>query len=313
MVLFSATIGNFTSRRSSLRILRQFFRDARSAAVGTRAQDARLPAELRMILAKRGLGPSSHQPNWDEYFHSLHWDGGKETYRPWKLRHIPHGDSLDGDHNATNSLPSYDSKVSDVSTRHPSARFRLWYRDRRDRFRVWWWRRRVAVCQFLVSICPILAGLAGGLGILHLAGEGGWSCRHILLSSMLGIWLLSSAFSSGVYSLIKDADSRWTKYHWYACLLKDMMIGGAILGWVSISAAGMFSCLCRVAPCLGQSMLTQIKAFSTAVAVGVGNYSWVAARGCLWTSTSAICGTTQMCFRELSAGSSGFSCCLLLR
>ena len=352
MVLFSATTGAYTSRRSSLRILRQFFRDARSAAVGTPAQDARLPVELRAILNRRGLGPSSHQPNWDEYFHSLHWDGGKETYRPWKVRHIlreySHSDShglgdnrslndRDHDIDATVSLPSYDSKISAASTRRRlSARMQIWYRNQRNKLQIWWWRRRMAISQFLISICPILAGLGGGVGILHLAGEGGWSCRHLLLFSMLGIWLLSSAFSSGVYNLInpKDGKAKWIKYHWYACLFKDMLIGGAILGWVSISAAGMFclviSVSIRRAPSLGvfskhiaplfpahgpspESKADTEKAILTVAAAGAGNCSWAAVPACLWTSMSAICGTTPMCFRGSSAELSGFNCCLLLR
>ena len=76
---------------------------------------------------------------------------------------------------------------------------------------------------------------------MTLAGEGGWSCRHVLLLSMLGTWLLSALLSSGLYALVKDADEPWRRCHWWLCLAKDVVIGGAILAWVSITAAGISS------------------------------------------------------------------------
>ena len=196
MVLLSATTGGFTSRRSSLRILRQFFREARAAAEHT----GPLPEPLQKKLQKRGLEQSGEQPNWKQFWGALHSEGGKDTYRPWKMRHISR-------------------KEEDPRPGH----------------------HRVSLSPFLVAVCPILAAFCGGLSIMTLAGEGGWSCRHVLLLSMLGTWLLSALLSSGLYALIKDADEPWRRCHWWFCLAKDVIIGGAILAWVSITAAGTSS------------------------------------------------------------------------
>ncbi|GAB1321003.1 hypothetical protein MFIFM68171_11213 [Madurella fahalii] len=253
MVLLSAVTGAFTSRRGALRILRRFVKDGRAAAAGTRAEKVVLPAQLETILANRGLLPSHGEPNWDEYLKSLHWSGGKDTYRPWKICHIARGAGLAGyilpliqPHR-----PKPSGRGLGRSKRWPSDLFNKGKKVSKKAHQeeatlpLPSRHRREAFYEFLVATCPILAGLAGGLGILFLAGEGGWSCRHVLLLSMLSSWLLSTALSSGSYTLIWKSDPRLKRYHWWFCLVKDGLIGSAILGWVSITAAGFFnSCSC---------------------------------------------------------------------
>ena len=239
MVLLSATTGAFTSRRSSLRILRRFVKDAQAASVGTRAEGVVLPDEVRSLLGNTPLSSPYQEPTWDEYFNSLHWNGGKDTYRPWKMRHVccKRGSDEDLPCPPLNLLAWPGTGLYNTAL--------LWYQRRAHRLGQWWKKHRIACYQFLAATCPILAGLGGGLGILFLAGEGGWSCRHVLLLSMLGIWLLSAALSTGLYPIICNSGPGRRRYHWWVCLVKDGLIGGSILVLVSISAAGFFNwCSC---------------------------------------------------------------------
>jgi hypothetical protein len=68
-----------------------------------------------------------------------------------------------------------------------------------------WW---TSFLTPLMATTPILSGLARGLGLLVLAGEGGWSCRHVLLLCMLASWLTSSAVSSLPDLFLKRSISR---------------------------------------------------------------------------------------------------------
>ncbi|KAK0617679.1 hypothetical protein B0T14DRAFT_605696 [Immersiella caudata] len=275
MVLLSATIGAFTSRRGALRILRAFVWQSGKGA----------PASMEGMFTRRGIITSTRETmQWDEYFRGLHWNGGKDTYRPWKLTRslgvgsttttpfcAPLDRPLNQPRDTSKTMAAV--RITPISTTSPVTPQRT-PSPKPSRWK--------PLLTPLIATTPIISGLTGGLGILVLAGEGGWSCRHVLLLCMLASWLLSSALSSLPYLFLKWSLSRrgnetvtpavtngkprrgslhslyqvttshistrtsnWRKHHWHLCLAKDIILGVSILLFVCITAAGFFnSCSC---------------------------------------------------------------------
>ena len=224
MVLLSAVTGAFTSRRTCLRILKRFVEDVRGVKGrdGNGLDDDEALQVLGEILIGDDTDTDTRQ-KWDEYFKNLHWRGGKDAYRPWKMRRYQRIEQVD-------------------DTKHGAVRSAI----------TWYKLHSHSLVHFLAATCPVLAGLAGGLGLLFLAGEAGWSCRHIMILSILGTWLLSVALSSLSYGMIAilcppSASLRWRtgEWHWRFCFIKDSILGAAVLVFICLSAAGFFnSCTC---------------------------------------------------------------------
>lgn len=224
-VLFSSWIGAPTSRRGTLRAVQALVDGVE--AVRVRDKLARPGGnwliQLSGMLKKAGIPlpvvpgvpveapakfPDDFNFERDTIYAEYHLNGGKDTYRPWKLR-----------------------VLTDESQGRPPKAWLLRRKDAIFRNDAWWE-------AFLASL-PVLGGVAAGFGILFLAGEGGYSCRHVLLLSILGAWTASSVLTSFSYKYMLR------KWHWRFCLAKGLVVGIGVLVFVGLTAAGFFStCAC---------------------------------------------------------------------
>ncbi|KAK0747060.1 hypothetical protein B0T18DRAFT_447420 [Schizothecium vesticola] len=232
-VLFSSWIGAPTSRRGTLRAVRALVDGveavrvreglARPVVGGVTLSSGMLKKAGIPLVDVGGVqveAPARSREDFflekDTIYAEYHLHGGKNTYRPWKLR---------------------------VLTDDP-----LLYEGRPPR--AWLIRRRDVIFQndmrweaFLASL-PVCGGVVAGLGILFLAGEGGFSCRHVLLLSILGAWIASAVLTSSSYHFM-DWESPFTKWHWRFCFAKGLVVGTGVLVFVGLTAAGFFStCAC---------------------------------------------------------------------
>lgn len=224
-VLFSSWIGAPTSRRGTLRAVQALVDGVE--AVRVRDKLARPGGnwliQLSGMLKKAGIPlpvvpgvpveapakfPDDFNFERDTIYAEYHLNGGKDTYRPWKLR-----------------------VLTDESQGRPPKAWLLRRKDAIFRNDAWWE-------AFLASL-PVLGGVAAGFGILFLAGEGGYSCRHVLLLSILGAWTASAVLTSFSYKYMLR------KWHWRFCLAKGLVVGIGVLVFVGLTAAGFFStCAC---------------------------------------------------------------------
>ena len=233
-VLLSSVIGAPTSRRSTLHTLRQLVAGVEAARYRGRIPrpPGSLPDDLETLFLARGIpfaeptvealpampaGVPSQTPAplppgfcWkrDTVYADFHLHGAKDTYRPWKMG------TLDG----TDSRPLH-PVVGQV------------FEDPR--------------LEAFGGCLPVFAGVAAGLGLLNLAGEGGFSCRHVLLFSIFGAWVVSAGLTSLSYLGLLHHPERSRKWHWRFCLVKGMILGMGVLVFVGLTAAGFFnSCSC---------------------------------------------------------------------
>lgn len=230
-VLFSSWIGAPTSRRGTLRAVLALVEGVEALRVRDtlpRPEEDWMEGLSEMLLtagiplagtvggvpveAPAGF-PSGFNFEKNTIYADYHLNGGKDTYRPWKLRVLTH-DPL---------LPE---------GRPPKAWLLRW----KDQNEAW--------CEAFLASLPVLGGVAAGFGILFLAGEGGYSCRHVLLLSILGAWTASAVLTSFSYKYML----RWSpsgKWHWRFCLAKGLVVGMGVLVFVGLTAAGFFgTCAC---------------------------------------------------------------------
>lgn len=227
-VLFSSWIGAPTSRRGTLRAVQALVDGVETVRV--RDKLARPGGDwfiqLSGMLKKAGIPlpvvpgvpveapakfPDDFNFERDTIYAEYHLNGGKDTYRPWKVRVLT-DDPL-------------------LSQGRPPKAWLLRRKDAIFRNDAWWE-------AFLASL-PVLGGVAAGFGILFLAGEGGYSCRHVLLLSILGAWTASAVLTSFSYKYMLR------KWHWRFCLAKGLVVGIGVLVFVGLTAAGFFStCAC---------------------------------------------------------------------
>ncbi|KAK4208994.1 hypothetical protein QBC37DRAFT_486420 [Rhypophila decipiens] len=305
MVFLSAAIGAFTSRRSCLRIMKKFVKDVRCV----KEQDGRDLSQnheaVRRLFARvlivdeppraaavagstvHGPGNDDEPPeSWKSYFKNLHWRGGKDTYRPWKMRgraHIGGSPSESSAYLSATSLdPTSTHTTTTVSGPPPSTHFLVLDCDDTEHntqqprkannrprriikttlhrlksiLAILSWPRsikpfltdhRTPIFHLLLATLPVLIGVLSGGGLLFLAAEAGWSCRHILFVVLLTAWLASLSLSALFYACIIWGifPKSWQKWHWYFCFWKDLILGATILVFVCLTAAGFFnSCSC---------------------------------------------------------------------
>jgi len=240
MVLLSAVLGAPTSRRNTLRTLNRFVQNVEAFRVQNNLVRPPSVAKLALLLRARGILLGDEERRlfpWDVYFKSLHTDGGKDTYRPWKMRALkrqddevpPHDANLVPLQNFNPPSPHQNTSPSLINT----------YRHQPHHF-----------LPALLATFSVLAGLIAGTGLLLLAGEGGFSCRHILFLAMLAAWLLSALLTSLLYLPLRTAklrlhQERYRRWHWRLCLFKGIVIGVAVLVLLALTGAGFFNtCAC---------------------------------------------------------------------
>ena len=232
-VLFSSWIGAPTSRRGTQRAVRALVDGVEAVRMreGLARPEGDWMKQLPGMLEKTGIplpavggvpveAPARFRDGFDfereTIYADYHLHGGKDTYRPWKLR------ALGDDPFSPKDRPP----------------------------KVWWIRWRAIVFRndvcweaFLASL-PVCAGIVAGLGILFLTGEGGFSCRHVLLLSILGAWMASAVLTSWSYHVMVWRPP-FIKWHWRFCLFKGLVVGTSVLVFVGLTAAGFFStCSC---------------------------------------------------------------------
>lgn len=244
VVLLSSVIGVPTSRRSTVRTLRELV--AGVEAVRHRQElprpEGSLPEDLETLLLARRIPfvectrddngnstsvpseapapfPTEFDQKRDTKYHEFHFHGSKDTYRPWKMR--------------TFNNPGWE------------------------------------VC--LASL-PVLAGLVAGLWLLMLAGEAGFSCRHVLLLSILGAWLLSALLTSLLYLPLLHHPKLSRKWHWRLCLFKGLLVGVGVLVFVELTAAGFFN----TCSCWGRKLIRgeETVVFLSVLAIYLENNKW---------------------------------------
>jgi hypothetical protein len=246
-VLFSSWIGAPTSRRGTQRTVRALVDGVEAVRMreGLARPEGDWMEQLPGMLERAGIplsavggvpveAPARFREGFDfeseTIFAEHHLHGGKDTYRPWKLRVL-------------------ENDPSSPKERPPKAR--------RIRWRAIVFRNDACWEAFLASL-PVCAGVLAGLGILFLAGEGGFSCRHVLLLSILGAWMASAVLTSFSYHVMVWRPP-FMKWHWRFCLFKGLVVGIGVLVFVGLTAAGFFStCSCwgrqlSVVPRLGWS------------------------------------------------------------
>ncbi|KAK1756584.1 hypothetical protein QBC47DRAFT_445272 [Echria macrotheca] len=100
----------------------------------------------------------------------------------------------------------------------------------------------VKSCIMTVLLCclPIVAGFAGAYPILLYAVPFGFSCRHVWLLTIGGLWMASLAMSTALHMFWRNEHQRWK-----VILVKDAIIGLGSLLTITLSALGAFnSCSC---------------------------------------------------------------------
>lgn len=227
-VLFSSWIGAPTSRRGTLRAVQALvdgveavrFRDKLARPGGDwfiqlsgmlKMAGIPLPVAPGVPVEAPAKFPDDFNFERDTIYAEYHLNGGKDTYRPWKLRVLT-DDPL-------------------LSQGRPPKAWLLRRKDAIFRNDAWW--------EAFLALLPVLGGVAAGFGILFLAGEGGYSCRHVLLLSILGAWTASAVLTSFSYKYMLR------KWHWRFCLAKGLVVGIGVLVFVGLTAAGFFStCAC---------------------------------------------------------------------
>lgn len=227
-VLFSSWIGAPTSRRGTLRAVQALvdgveavrFRDKLARPGGDwfiqlsgmlKKAGIPLPVAPGVPVEAPAKFPDDFNFERDTIYAEYHLNGGKDTYRPWKLRVLT-DDPL-------------------LSQGRPPKAWLLRRKDAIFRNDAWW--------EAFLALLPVLGGVAAGFGILFLAGEGGYSCRHVLLLSILGAWTASAVLTSFSYKYMLR------KWHWRFCLAKGLVVGIGVLVFVGLTAAGFFStCAC---------------------------------------------------------------------
>ncbi|KAK1829770.1 hypothetical protein QBC39DRAFT_412761 [Podospora conica] len=263
-VLFSSWIGAPTSRRGTLRAVKGLVERVERLRF-----DRKVPWDLATLNGP-GLGPDRVREleGWllgagiplaerDKFgvplvaqatvpapfdWGGFHLNGGKDTYRPWKMR-VLKDDPI---------LPEQ------------------WWTRRR-------WReafvRKDAPWEAFLASLPVWSGVAAGLGILSLAGEGGFSCRHVLLLSILGAWMASVVSTTLSFRLFCwDPARRSRELHWWFCLFKGLVVGTSVLGFVGMTAAGFFSSC----SCWGREL---IRGSGAEVNLSVNERNWENVRG----------------------------------
>lgn len=118
-----------------------------------------------------------------------------------------------------------------------------------DTFRPWKTRshhRAQTIILGAISSLPITAGYLGAFGIMSNAAEQGVSCRHIFLTTMYSLWILSVVLSNTSYNFNLFSSTKTRRaVHWFLCLTKDVCIAIPSLTFIFLSAAGWFnSCNC---------------------------------------------------------------------
>lgn len=227
-VLFSSWIGAPTSRRGTLRAVRTLVDGVEAVRVkeGLPRLEGKWMGQLPGMLERAGIplaavggvpveAPARFREGFDferdTIYAEYHLHGGKDTYRPWKLRVLS------------------DDPLS------PRG-WRIRWRD------VVFWND--AGWEAFLASLPVYGGVVPGLGILFLAGEGGFSCRHVLLLSILGAWTASAVLTSFSYKYMLRL-SPSGKWHWRFCLVKGLVVGTGVLVFVGLTAAGFFNtCAC---------------------------------------------------------------------
>jgi hypothetical protein len=93
----------------------------------------------------------------------------------------------------------------------------------------------------LWSALPICAGFGGAFPIMTFAVPFGFSCRHVWLVIVFGLWVLSAFLSTILYHYLKSN----RRIHWRITLGKDVVIGMGSILIIILSAMGAFnSCSC---------------------------------------------------------------------
>jgi len=102
-------------------------------------------------------------------------------------------------------------------------------------------RRRWTLLTAAWAASPVLASFAGAFPIMFFAVPNGFSCRHVWLVLVFGLWMLGALFSSALYPFLRHN----RRLHWQITLTKDVLIGVGGLMVVTLSAMGGFnSCSC---------------------------------------------------------------------
>jgi len=97
------------------------------------------------------------------------------------------------------------------------------------------------ILTVLLSSLPVAAGFVGAYHILSNAVPSGFSCRHVWLVIVFGLWLASAVISSALFFWLRHNPSR----RWKVTLVKDFVIGLGALLMITLSAMGAFnSCSC---------------------------------------------------------------------
>jgi hypothetical protein len=200
-LLLSNTVGSFTSRRTIVRILERFARDTHP----------HLPAQQRRSVDRRVSAEYLDLQVFSQDRVS-HWSGNHKK--------------------AWTSFDTAQVWFGGVYTYLPAKNlFTVAGHEEKG---------RRPVTLLIVSVLPLLIATVTAFMIIWLTPTVGFTCRHVPLLSMFGIWIISAAIGRWTWKTVATG-----KYHWYFMLAKDSIISSASLIMVFLQSAGIFnSCFC---------------------------------------------------------------------
>jgi hypothetical protein len=260
LALLSSRVGNFTSTRSCLTILRDFVHRVSDEGAGAVAPEGDAPQDENAAAAAQMRAPEIQPAPQPPY-----------VLPPFTFKHHGKGDDIElkSDWFTVSQQPveqepaslkpllgghladDIERLIKDEDWKHyfdslhwlgAIYTYRPWkviYLDVDHRTHA----HRSNVTMVLTGIFPVTVSTVCAFLIMCYAVPVGFSCRHIWVVGLYLVWLASAAATSCMYLLYKD---RWREHTmWIVALAKDIIVGCGVLVLVFGSTSGLFnSCWC---------------------------------------------------------------------
>jgi hypothetical protein len=241
LALMSNTLGGFTSRRTCVDIVARFARKFNLPLQLNHRQ-----SEFRWNPARKSYSPMiepSHSPaielrdvNATEDSNTTVTglsDGDVSSTRPGHEPPNVHTPPIDA------SDMSSENYFETIRWSGAIYAYRPWKVHRRGQDPRTWDRILKNAGMAIAAIVPITIGFLGSFGIFWNAIPQGYSCRHLMAIAIYLMWLSSALISYLGYFLMTG------KYHLRLVIIKDILVGGGVLGLVILSAIGFWNrCSC---------------------------------------------------------------------